>query len=228
MATRSDLRSLARIRADQDSSTFPTDAQYNTLLDFAGKAVWFDLIRAGWPANFTTVTKTATGSNPITLGVSGTIAFIRGVFRVDGGGVYTELRRLNEGDRASLMSTTGTDASHYDVRHDPTNGPVLELLPLPTSGSYVVQYVLEFAGFANDSATWPGPARSDEMVALKAAAMGCRKEGNDQGAAQLDQEYQYLLECVQGMASWFDMRNPPVIRDVNPLQPLRDKFDYEV
>jgi hypothetical protein len=97
MATRSDIRTYARVRADQDASTFPTDAQYNTILDFAGKAVWFELVKSGWPISFTSVTKTATGTNPITLGVSGTIAFIRGVYRVDGT-TYTELRRLNEGD----------------------------------------------------------------------------------------------------------------------------------
>lgn len=229
MATRAQLRTRARTRADQDDSTFPSDTEYNDFLDEAAKETWYDLVQAGWPINFATVDKTAAGTNPITLGVSGTIAFIRGVSYVNGTTRH-ELKRLNEGDRATLESVSGTtQASHYEVRIDPTNGPVLELLPLPSSGTYRVQYVLEHPGFAGESTEWYGPGRSDELLVLRAAAKGCRKEGNDQGAAQLDREYLLLLEKVQNMASWFDMRNPATIRDVgNMLDVGRDPFDYDV
>lgn len=229
MATRLTIRTAARVRADQDASTFPTDTQYNVFIDEAGKEVWYDLVRSGWPINFTSVDKTATGSQTIALGVSGTVAFIRGVYRKDGG-VYTELRRLNEGQRSTLMSQTGqAQASYYEMRIDPTSGPVLELLPVPSSGTYRVEYVLEWAGFSADSDTWYGPARSDEMVAIRAAVKGLRKEGDDQGAAQLEAEYARLFETVTAMASWFDMRNPPTIRDVGSgLQVARDAFDYDV
>jgi hypothetical protein len=226
LTTRAQIRTRARLRADQDDSTFPDDTEYNLLIDAAAKETWYDLIHAGWPINFASVTKTATGSNPITLGVSGTIAFVRGVF-CNRGGAYDELRRVPEGERAALMSSTG-QASFYDVRIDPTNGPVLELLPLPSSGSYVVQYILEHPGFAADATEWYGPARSDELVILRAAAAGCRKEGNDQGASMLDREYAMLLDKVQAMASWFDMRNGHTIRDVGPLAAGRDPFDYDV
>jgi hypothetical protein len=127
------------------------------------------------------------------------------------------------------MSATGNQASHYNVMYDATNGAVLELLPVPTSGSYRVEYSTEFAGFASDSSVWPGPARSDELVGLRAAAMGMRKEGNDQGAQMVMGEYAELLQCVQDMAGWFDMRNPPVIRDVHGgLSSPRDPFDYDI
>jgi hypothetical protein len=226
MATRADIRGLARIRADQDSSTFPTDTQYNTLIDFAARRVWRDLIKAGWPVNFSSVDKAATGTNPITL-ASGTVAFIAGVYRVEGSTV-TELRRLNEGDRDSLSSQTGT-AEFYNVVYDPTNGACLELFPIPSSGTYRVKYLTSFGSFANDAATWPGPDGSDEMLAVKAAAAGCRKEGNDQGAKQLDDEYADLLVNMQELAAAFDLRNPPTIRDVGGgLLGRRDPFDYDV
>ncbi len=227
MTTRAQIRTRARIRADQDDSTFPDDTEYNLLIDDSAKETWYDLIYAGWPINFAVANKTATGSNPITLGISGTLAFIRGVYRVNGTR-YEELQPINEGARASLM-TTG-DASHYAVRIDPTNGPVLELLPLPSSGTYRVEYILEHPGFSGDSTEWYGPARSDELVTLRAAAKGMRKEGNDQGAAMLDREYALLLEKVQSMANWFDMRNSPRIRDVaDPIRGgFRPDFDYDV
>jgi hypothetical protein len=227
MTTRAQIRTFARTRADQDDATFPSDTEYNLYIDSAAKEVWFDLIQAGWPINFAVANKTATGTNPITLGISGTVAFIRGVYRVNGGR-YEELHRVNEGHRAGLM-TTG-DASHYDVRIDPTNGPVLELLPLPSSGTYRVEYILEHPGFDADGTSWYGPARSDDLIVLKAAAWGCRKEGNDQGAAQLDREYVVLLDKVQTMAARFDMKNGHSIRDVaDPIgNARRDSFDYDV
>ncbi len=229
MATRAVIRTRARIRADQDGSTFPTDAQYDYIIDAAAKETWFDLIQAGWPISFATTDKTAAGTNPITLSISGTVAFIRGVFYKTGT-TYAELERLNEGDRASLMSAAGqAQASHYSVYIDATVGPVLEILPLPSSGTYRVLYTLEHPGFSGDSVEWYGPARSDELLVLKAAAAGCRKEGNDQGAEQLDREYAALLDKVQSMASWFDMRNPAKIRDVGAMsRPVRDAFDFDV
>jgi hypothetical protein len=232
MATKAQIRTRARVRADQDNSTFPSDTQYDLLIDVAAKETWFDLIQAGWPINFATTDKTAAGTNPITLSISGTVAFIRGVFYKNGT-TYTPLQRLNEGQRGNLMSATGQSAaSHYAVYIDPTNGPVLELLPLPSSGTYRVLYTLEHPGFAADGTEWYGPARSDELVVLKAAAAGMRKEGNDQGAAQLDREYAVLLEKVQNMAGWFDMNNGASIRDVGPAAALgsssRMPFDFEV
>lgn len=229
MATRATLRTIARIRADQTDSTFPTDTEYNYLLDLAAKETWFDLVQAGWPINFSTVDKTATGAT-LALGVSGTVAFIRGVFYVNGG-TYEELPRVNEGDRARLMGSGAARAAAYDVRIDPTSGPVLELLPNPTSGTYRVQYVLEHPGFSADSTEWYGPARSDELVILRAAAKAMRKEGNDQGARQLDNEYQELLFKVQTMAGWFNMRHAATIRDVGDALGMTrssDGFDYEV
>lgn len=227
MATRSEIRTRARIRADQTNSTFPTDTEYNYLIDEAAKETWFDLVQAGWPINFSTVDKTAAGSNPITLGV-GDVAFVRGVFYVSGGAVM-ELDRVQEGERAALMSTSGGQATHYDVRVDPTNGAVVELLPLPSSGTYRVHYIVEHPGLATDGTSWYGPARSDELLVLKAAAKGCRMEGNDQGAVQLDREYAILLDKVQNMASWFNMRHSARIRDVaDPLGGTRDPFDYDV
>jgi len=66
------------------------------------------------------------------------------------------------------------------------------------------------------------------MIAVRAAAKACRKEGNDQGAAMLDREYEYLKQCVQDMANWVNMRHAPLIRDVgNPVGRQRLPGDYD-
>lgn len=228
MATRAQLRTRARTRADQTDSTFPSDTEYDLFLDEGAKETWYDLIQAGWPINFTYADKAA--ASPIVIGASGTVAFVRGVF-YNRGGTWCELSRLNEGDRASLMATGAGEATYYDTRVDATSGPVVELLPTPSSGTYRIFYVLEHPGFAGDSTEWYGPGRSDELIVLRSAAKAMRKEGNDQGAAQLDREYAMLLEKVQNMAGWFNQRHATLIRDVgSPFSSPRspDGFDYDV
>jgi hypothetical protein len=224
VATRLDIRTRARIRADQDASTFPTDTQYNYLIDEAARDVWMDLIQAGWPVKPSSV-NLSVSSQYTALGVSN-VAFITGVF-YDQGGAWVELSRVPEGSRAALMASSGGEAGYYQALVT-TTGLQLELLP-PTSGTYRVEYVPEFTGFAGDATEWHGPLRSDELVVLAAAAKGCRKEGNDQGAAALDREYLLLREKVQNMASWVNARHSATIRDVgNPLRPGRMPFDYNV
>jgi hypothetical protein len=226
MATRLDLRTRARIRADQDSSTFPTDTQYNYLIDEAAKEVWYELVRAGWPLRWQSTTVTGAGSALTLIGVSG-IAFIRGVYRLEGG-TFHELSRIPEGERANLLSDSSGIATAYAIAVA-TNGYMVELLPIPRGGSYVVEYVSEFAGFTADNDVWHGPARSDELIVLKAAMKACRKEGNDQGARFLEGEYQYLLQCVQDLASWVMMRHGATIRDVgDPLGRPRMPGDFTV
>src|SRR5262245_58460211 len=68
MATRAELRTRAREKADQDNSTFPTDAQYNSWLNEAGGAVWRRLVGAGWRPIRTAVSLTANGAASYTIG----------------------------------------------------------------------------------------------------------------------------------------------------------------
>lgn len=226
MATRATLRSRARVRADQDNSTFPTDSQYNDLLDEAAKEVWYDLVQAGWPLRFSTTTFTTSGSQLNLLGVTG-VAFVRGVY-YSAGGVYQELPRIQEGDRASLYSSQTNQPQGYQVLQG-TNGTHIEILPFTSGASILVEYIAEYAGFANDADTWFGPARSDDLIVLLAAMKGMRKEGNDQGARELEREYVRVFDKVVNMASWVDMRNAPTIRNTgDQLTPGRLPFDFDI
>lgn len=231
MATRLEIRTRARLRADQDQSTFPTDTQYNYLIDEAAREVWYDLIRSGWPISFSQASAAVGVSSIMPLAssfsVAGSVAFIRGVYYLNGG-TYRELKRLNEGDRAAMYSSGGGIPTHYDVRIDPSNGIAVQTLPYSPGSTVVVEYVTEYAGFSNDAAVWPGPARSDEMIVLKAAIKGCRKEGNDQGARMLEGEYMQLQQHVQDMASWTNMRHSASIRDVGPMSAGRMPFDFDI
>ncbi len=227
MATLASIRTAARIRADQDASTFPTDAQYTVLIDSSAKEVWFDLFQAGWPLKG--ASETITPSSQYTSLAATGVAFIKNVYRVEGG-QYHELPRIQEGSRAALMSTQDRRGQAYQALIT-ASGYSIEILPASAGYSYLVEYVAEYPGFSGESDTWYGPARSDELIVLKAAMKACRKEGNDQGAQFLAQEYAELKQTVQNMANWFNMRNAATIRDVgDPIRgnSVRLPGDYDV
>lgn len=228
MATLADIRGLARVYSDQDASDFPTDAQYNLIINAAAQRVWYDMLKAGWPIDYSSTTVTANGSTTYPLGAG--IAGVRGVFLVQGNQLF-ELRRINEGKRAQLLSLQGQtgQAEFYDIRTagGGSSGMVLELLPKPPSGTYQVDRILEFQGFAIDITPWPGPAGTDELVSLKAAEMACRKESRREDAAILREDYKELLTDITDRLNWLNMKDPPQIRDVTSQRP-RTIFDYPV
>lgn len=215
--TRADLRQLARIRADQDGSDFPTDAQYNLFLNQGAKETFADLVMSGWPMDYTTATLTTDGVTRVwPIGEVTPVFAITMVYTLFGN-QFTELRRVNPGHVAALRGTGATSGfSRYYEARTGVVGAVIELFP-KVAGTYYVDYIQDFPGFDSDTAIWNGPPRSDELLILKAAAKGCRKEGRVADAAALDSEYKELLLKVKELASWFDMRNPAEVRDSRPL-----------
>lgn len=217
MALRSELRSRARIRADQDSSDFPSDAQYNGYIDEATREVFADLVMSGWPIDYSTTTIVTNGTTrTYAFGSTDTVFSASMVYTLFGN-QFTELRRVNPGHVAALRSTgaTGGFSRFYEVRVS-TAGALVEFFPR-VAGTYFVDYIADFPGFASDATAWMGPPRSDELIVLRAAAKGCRKESRMQDAAVLDGEYDKLLLKVKELASWFDQRNAAEMRDSRPL-----------
>lgn len=226
---RSDLRTRARIRADQDAMTFPTDTQYNLILDECGRSVFADIVAAGYPIMETSTSiNTNTGFNeiyPISTGTE--IHKVTGVFGTIGGMAY-ELKRLQRDQEAAMQSITSNQCTHYLARVNPQTGDVgISFFPRPSGGSYIIQYILDWPGFTNDGSVWPYAARTDELIVLMAAAKGCRKEGEISDAEVLEHEYQSLWERVVQSIGSLDMRNGEVIRDVQGgSTATRGPFDY--
>jgi len=223
--TRAVLRTRARIRADQDLGQYPDDTQFNYLLDECAMTVWYALIGAGWPVDFTTINISANGAQTYTV-VAGT-GLVQAVYANVGGNLQL-MQRVEQSDLAALRSTNSSNpSSYYEVRINPAAGLIIEFFPKPTSGTYRVDYIADHPGFANDADKWYGPGGSDEMIVLLAAAKALRKEGEVADAAALDKEYMVLADQVLSRSSWMDMRNPPKIRDVRRAD-LKFGFDYQV
>lgn len=234
MATRADIRAYARIRSDQDDSTFPDDDQYNTLINFAARAVWHDMLHAGWRPQQSKQTITANGAQSYDVFASapGTVAaFAEGVYRVEGletnARHVRELKRIPEEMIAAARNQTSDEAIYYRVSEG-DDGMQLELFPTPVGGYYRVYYIHEQGDMSNDSDVWVGPRRSDELIGLKVAIQAMRKEGNDQGANLLQREYDELRAQLVAAVNYYDARNPQTIRDVQAFPAMKDPFDYDV
>lgn len=239
--TRAQIRDLAAVYADQDASDFPTQIQFNTLLDAAGISVWNDLFLANYPFNFSSTTITGNNSSTYPLGLASPavtvpILSVVGVYFVQGTDFYA-LKRINEGYRAQLSSSSNVAgySEYYDVRSDilnfggGSNSTIIELLPKPSGGQYKIEYIPSFSSFAADGTLWTGPPGSDELVAIKAAIKAVRKEGAARrgDAADLKTDYDELLSKVVELATRLNGRDPAMIRDVSTVR-SRFAFDYPI
>jgi hypothetical protein len=213
--TRAELKNRAKSRADADGSDFPSDTSWNFYLDEAAREVLGDLVLAGWPMDYDTATViTNSATRVYALGATNVLATTM-VYTISGGQV-SELKRVNPGHVPLLRSTgaNGGISRFYEVRSSLTLGPVIELFP-PVGGTYFVDYIQDWPGFVTDGGNpvWNGPARSDELITLRAAEKAVRKEGRSSDGDRLTVEYDKLLVKVKDLAGRFDMRNPAQMRD---------------
>lgn len=222
MATRATIRALARVRADQTNSTFPTDAEYNTLIDACASRVWRKLVKAGWRPARTTVSITATGAASYAVGTN--VSLILAVNRVEGT-QHSKLSRLKQEDYASYLSMPAGPGLVYDLVNGVVATQAIEFYPRPSTGTYEVIYISRFAGFAADGDTWIGPDGSDELVALDAAIMGLGKEGDP--ATQLRDDYATAYAAICEQADWLDATQQQVVRDVRDSSQI-DPFSYGI
>ena len=225
MATRLQMRDRARVKADQENATYPTDASYNDWLNEAGGWVWRRLVAAGWTPGRVTVNLVANGSASYTLGTD--VHSVRYVHRLDGTGTTARripLRRLRPEERSDAMPATG-QAEVYDLALGVTAAQVIELMPIPASGTYEVSYVPRFAGFAADGDNWYGPDGTDELLVLLAAIRGVKKENGDHGplAEELKDAWSEILDS----ANWVDQLGTPTVRDVYAVARITDSFDFD-
>lgn len=223
MATVTELEARARIRADQDGSTFPTTAQYRELISDAAEELWNKMIAAGFKPAQTSATLTATGAASYT--VASNVAVILSVERVEGRD-RLPLRRAEEYELPYLRSvSSNSQATHYDLVAGSVSSLTIELFPTPLTGQYVVRYVPRFTRFTTGADQWVGLPASDSYIVLHAARAALRKEGDP--ARDIDGELAEVYEQVCRMASWLDGQFPGRIRDARHAHDDRDRFPFD-
>lgn len=222
MPTVTELEARARIRADQDNSTFPTSAQYLVLIADAAEELWNRMVAAGCKPAQTAVQIAATGASSYAIGTN--VLAVLSVERHEGA-ERLPLRRAQEEILPHLRSLGTGPGEFYDLVGGATSALTLELFPNPASGTYTVRYVPRFTRFTAGSDNWYGPPRSDEYVVLSAAMKALRKEGDD--ARDLESELAAVFEDVVRMAPWQDAQSPGTIADRFPRhRDRRAPFDH--
>lgn len=209
MTTRAEIRAEARALADQENSTFPTDAQYNTYINNAIRAVVRKMIRAGWNPDRTILQVSATGDPFYSIGTD--VSVVTDVYRVTGGRRVAVPRAKPETAPAMEAYSTG-EARGYLLVGGALTDLQLHLFPASSVGEYEVHYVKRFEGLSSDSAHWYGPEGSAELVAILAAIDGKDKEGDDTRALQ--EKAALRWREVSEQAGWLDAKGQQTVRDV--------------
>lgn len=221
MATVTELEVRARVRADQDQSTFPTSAQYLSLIADAAEELWNRMVAAGNKPAQTSVAVTANGSASYTIGTN--VLTVLSVERNEGQ-ERLPLRRAQEEMLPFLRGLGSGLGEWYDLVGGATAALTLELFPNPPSGTYTVRYIPRFTRFTSGSDNWYGPPRSDEYIVVSTAIKALRKEGDE--ARELVRELEAIFEDVVRMAPWQDAQHPGTIADRRFGPRIRRPFDY--
>lgn len=212
-ATRLQLLDRAAIRADMDSSGFPTAAQRITTLNEQVRSLWAWMVNANYPAKRTTVSIDATsGGGPYPL--TGVADLLRVVAvrdnRFPSTSVQGWVRRANDLERSvvsegpSLPMFRTVAEVKYDIEVDAVTGPELRLVPPTTIGNFKVECITGHPGLTSDISVWYGPDPSDEVLVLLTAAAWREKE-DPAGARHLRAEAadrkSELWQVVQALAA---------------------------
>ena len=211
-ATRAQLLDRAAIRADMDSSGFPTTDQRITTLNEQVASLWAWMLNANYPAKRTTVTVNATqGGGPYSLSLPNLfrIVAVRDN-RYPGSSLQGWVKRANDLERAFTNGNSLYPIDQlvsevkYDLEVDPAVGPSIRLIPSSTAGSFTVECLTEHPGLPNDISVWYGPSPSDEVLVLRTAAAWREKE-DPRGAghlrAQADERLSELWQVISAMAT---------------------------
>jgi hypothetical protein len=205
---RADIRTLAEVRSDTDSSDFPTLTQKNFIVDDEARKLWAEMVNNNLPTKRVVVNIAATGaaSYPLSVPRLLRIVAVRDARHIAGGNRGT-VRRANNLDRNKQNFYSARDIElselHYDVEMDPATGWTISLYPPNTAGAFEVECLQGHPGFANDTAEWFAPDPSAACIALASAARFLQKEDQDAGRsilAELGQAKGELWQVVQSLA----------------------------
>lgn len=211
-ATRAQLLDRAAIRADMDSSGFPTTDQRIVTLNEQVASLWAWMLNANYPAKRVAISVTATsGGGPYSLALPNLfrVVAVRDA-RYPGSSLQGWVKRANDLERSFVggeawypMEQMVSNVA-YDLEIDPMSGPELSFTPATTAGNFVVECLTEHPGLPDDLSVWYGPAPSDEVLVLRTAAAWREKE-DPKGAmhlrAQAEERLGELWQVVQSMAT---------------------------
>lgn len=236
MATLLSMRNDARAVADQDSSIFPTNAQYNAFINRAANTVWRRMVAAGWKPKRTIFNITLNGSSTYTINSPGVVEVVDSVHWLGTPGstnFRVPLRRVKPEELDTLLvAQTGNNPIAYDLLGGGIDAVSIEFYPNPPSGLIEIRYTNLFGtGLVSDTDTWFGPAGSDELIILTAAIEGMSKEDADTEKVErrLKERWNEVLEG----ASFMDATGQQTVRDARKrsLFPFdfnaRDGYDFD-
>lgn len=210
MATRAELRTRARERADMENTTFISDAELNDYLQQS----WFelyDLLVASYEDYFTT-SSNSTVTSGSTIALPSDFYKLRGIdYQLDGS-TWVSIRSYNFAERnLRARNFDRLVAGRRNIVYRMLAGSVQLLPENDALGTYKLWYIPRCATFASDSTAVTNVLDFDEYIVVDAAIKMLVKEESDPSALMMAKEA--LIKRIREMASNRDAGEPQTVAD---------------
>lgn len=222
MATRGDIKTRARRKADMESSPFIGTTEENDLFNEAYREVYALFAKNGLHMLKSSHSPTINGAATYTLPAD-FLAVIH-VFRVEGGTFY-ELHKVEEDQFGNILSLTGNEADFYEILRTATNGRTIRFFPNPASGTYTVYYIPECPTLAADGDAVITFSNSDALLTCLLAKKFLAKENSSND--EVNAEFNRLYMEIQKEAQEVEMTQPGRVQDVRAMREY-DPFRFRI
>lgn len=218
MTTRLQIVDRARQKANMESSSF-VDTAAPLFVQEAYEEVYHLFATKGLQMVETDVTLTLSATIALPTDFYAAIA----IWHSDGGQMR-KLKRVQPDTEGAARSHTGNEGYWYKIITTAANVKNLKLYPVPTSGTYILQYVPVCPTLSADSTVLITVGCSDALVAciLAKKFLAREQESND----GLDNECGRLLEEVNRQAEAVEMTQSATVQDVT--NGGWDSFSYRI
>ena len=208
--TLANLRTRARYRSNMENSTFVTDTEFNTYINYSINHLKDILVSKVGNDYFATVYTFSAVSGTESYSLPNDFYKILSVEILGNDGYYYKLRRYEISEK-----NYGASPINYnipDLRYRLRSDSIL-LTPFNYLGNRTIKltYVPVPTDLSSDSDTLNGLNGWDEYVVLMAARKALVKE--EQDVSQVDQELSMLNQRIEAMADNRDESNPMRVSD---------------
>ena len=228
MATRAQIITRARRKADMESSPFIGSGAGSEELDLFNEAyaeVYSLMCMSGLHMLETDYTIPVDGSTTYTLPTD-FFAVLHVLY--SSGGEVLPLSRVQPDIETYVRSMTGNEANYYKIRATSTNGRTIQLYPNPDSGTYTLVYVPSCPSLTSDSDVVVERSNSNALLTALLAQKMLAKQGEVNSA--VENELNRLYDEVRKESEAVEMTQQGRIQDTRyrTNQRWRDAFDYRL
>lgn len=219
--TRSEIRTLAKRRADMENSRFVSDAEWNVYMARA-HAKLYDILISRFEDDFTTASSNQTVSGSNTISLPANFYKLRGLdYQVDGS-KWADVPPFMFAERNTYGRTSNRLRGPRGISYRLV-GQTIRLVPeTGADGVYRYWFIPRVTLMTADTDSPSGIYDFHEYIAVEAARMALAKEESD--TTMVVAELAALEMRIQSLASNRNAAEPERISDTSGVHAIEDSF----